>query len=82
MNEQEEMAFRIAYQFYRKWREVVIETDEQWKQFAADVGEMGLKVGENVLAWNLIGAVLDTFTALYQDGMKPMPAGYLGRDDI
>ena len=39
MNEKEEKAFRLAIGFYQKWREGIIETDEQWGQFAEDVGK-------------------------------------------
>ena len=82
MNEQEETAFRDAYLFYRKWRETVIETDEQWEELARDVGEFGRKHSACQLARNLIAAVLDTLNELYKGGMKPMPANYFGRDDL
>ena len=81
MNEAEENAFRIVYQFYAKWRETVIETQEQWDQFSMEVGEIGRQTN-TLIGWNLLEAALDTFTALYKDGMKPMPAGYFGRDDL
>ena len=81
MNEAEENAFRIVYQFYSKWRETVIETQEQWDQFSMEVGEIGRQTN-TLIGWNLLEAALDTFTALYKDGMKPMPAGYFGRDDL
>ena len=84
MNENEEMAFRKAYEFYQKWRETVIETDEQWKQLADDVGifAVALDVDHNPLAGHLLTAILDTLNDLYRGGMKPMPAGYFGRDDL
>ena len=82
MNEKEESAFRTAWRFLSKWRETVIETDEQWQEFAKDVGGILEGDPENGLLWKLMTAVMDHFTDLYKDGMKPMPAGYLGRDDL
>ena len=80
MNENEENAFRVVYEFCKKWRETVIETDEQWKQLAEDVGGIGRQ--DNPLMFRLLTAVLDYLNDLYMDGMKPMPAGYFGRDDL
>ena len=80
MNENEEKAFRVVYAFCRKWRETIIETDEQWGQLAEEVGEIGRQ--DNPLMFKLLTAVLDYFNDLYKDGMKPMPAGYFGRDDL
>ena len=84
MNEKEENAFRLVYEFYKKWRETVIETEEQWTKFSGSVGALGvlLDVDHNPLGWHLMNAVLDTFTDLYKNGRKPMPAGYFGRDDL
>ena len=84
MNENEENAFRAAYMFYERWRETVIETDEEWKLLAEDVGlyVRNTDADHNILAGHLLTAVLDTLNDLYKDGMKPMPAGYFGRDDL
>ena len=84
MNEMEESAFRAAIRFYAKWRETVIETQDQWDELARDVGQFAedQKIDHCPLAAHLLIAVLDTINDLYKDGMKPMPAGYLGRDDI
>ena len=82
MSENEENAFRVVYEFCKKWRETVIETDEQWDNLAGDVGQILDGNPCNTLMFKLMEAVLDYFTELYKDGMKPMPAGYLGRDDI
>ena len=84
MNEKERQAFALVYTFYEKWRETVIETDGQWKQFAEDVGKLGvdLDIDHSPLGWHLMNAVLDTINDLYRDGKKPMPAGYFGRDDL
>lgn len=38
MNELETKAFRLVYNFYAKWRDIMIETQAQWDQFAEDVG--------------------------------------------
>lgn len=84
MNDNETKSFRLVFEFYRKWRETVIETDEQWAEFAGGVGALGvlLDIDHNPLGWHLMNAVLDTFNDLYKDGVKPMPAGYFGRDDL
>lgn len=83
MNEKERQAFALAYNFYEKWRAVIIEGD-QWQDFATDVEQLGrdLDIDHNRLGWHLMGAVLDTFSDLYRNGMKPVPANYFGRDDI
>ena len=82
VNDQEENAFRLVYMFCKKWRETVIETEEQWDELAGDVGQICGGNPDNPLLWKLLSAVLDYFTDLYKDGMKPMPEGYLGRDDL
>ncbi len=84
MNESEERAFRVIYGFYAKWRETVIETDEQWQALAEDVGLIALEADTDhcPLAGHLLTAALDTLNDLYRGGMKPMPAGYFGRDDL
>lgn len=84
MNEKEEQAFRLVYGFYAKWRGTIIETDEQWKQFADDIGQLGrdLDIDNNPLGWRMMYAMVETFNDLYRDGRKPMPAGYFGRDDL
>ena len=84
MNENEEKAFKKAFEFYQYWRETVIETDEQWEQLAKDVSMYVhvMDVDHNPLAARLLTAVLDTLNDLYKGGMKPMPAGYFGRDDL
>ena len=82
MNENEENAFRAVYEFYKKWRETIIETQEQWDRFADDVGKTITAMDVNPLGFRLMTAVLDHINDLYRDGMKPMPAGYFGRDDL
>ena len=84
MSDMEEKAFRLVYQFYAKWRDTIIETDEQWKQFADGVGTLGrqLDIDHCAVGFFLMEAVLNTFNALYAGGMKPMPADYFGRDNL
>ena len=82
MNEAEENAFRAVYEFYKKWRETVIETQEQWDEFAGDVGVLCRENGSNPVGPHLITAVLNAFNDMYLHGMKPIPAGYFGRDDL
>lgn len=84
MNEKEKQSFRLVFEFYEKWRAAIIETDDQWKQFAEDVGQLGrdLDIGNNPLGWNLMLGAVETINELYKNGMKPVPAGYFGRDDL
>jgi len=82
MNSMEENAFKIAYSFYQKWRETVIETDEQWLAWAQDWKDAFAPVFHTPIGEKLAFAVYDAFSAMYKDGMKPMPADYFGRDDI
>ena len=84
MNELETKAFRLVYNFYAKWRDIMIETQGQWDQFAQDVGQLGrdLDIDYNPLGWHLMEAVLETFNDLYMGGKIPVPAEYFGRDDI
>lgn len=84
MNDKEEKAFQLAYQFYQKWRGTVIETEEQWEAFANEVGALGvlMDIDHNPLGWRLLTALTETFNDLYQGGAKPLPAGYFGRDDL
>ena len=84
MNELETKAFRLVYNFYAKWRDIMIETQAQWDQFAEDVGQLGrdLDIDHNPLGWHLMEAVLETFNDLYHGGKIPVPSGYFGRDDI
>ena len=84
MTEKEEKDFRLEIGFYQKWREGIIETDEQWGQFAVDVGKYVVEADCDhcMLAWHLLEALLDSFNDLYKGGMKPIPANYFGRADI
>ena len=84
MNELETKAFRMVYNFYSKWRDIMIETQAQWDQFAEEVGQLGrdLDIDHNPLGWHLMEAALETFNDLYHGGKVPVPAGYFGRDDI
>lgn len=84
MNELETKAFRLVYNFYSKWRDIMIETQAQWNQFAEDVGQLGrdLDIDHNPLGWHLMEAALETFNDLYHGGKVPVPVGYFGRDDI
>lgn len=84
MNEKEEKAFKLAYAFFQKWRETVLEKEEQWEEFVEDVGKFALDadIMHCPLAAHLLVAITDTFNDLYKNGMKPMPAGYFGREDL
>ena len=82
MNDKEKEAFRRVFDFYDKWRSVVIETEEQWTELAADVGAMAPEFEKCPLAFHLVNAALEALNDLYRGGMKPVPAGYFGRDDL
>ena len=84
MNDQEKRAFQLIFEFYAKWRDQIIETDDQWSAFAEDVGKYVREAGCDScrIAWHLLEAVLETFNDLYKGGMMPMPANYFGRDDL
>lgn len=84
MNEKEKRSFRLVFEFYDKWRGEIIEKEEQWDAFARDAGQLGtdLDIDHNPVGWRLMCAVLEAFNDLYRDGLKPVPAGYFGRDDL
>lgn len=82
MSELEERAFKIAFAFYSKWRETVIETDEQWLAWAQEWGAAFDPVFETPIGRQLALAIESAFCEMYKDGMKPVPADYFGRDDI
>ena len=84
MNDKEELAFKLSVAFYQKWRETIIETEEQWSELAEDVGKycVDSDVDNCILAGNLLKALMDTFNELYKDGAKPLPANYSGREDV
>ena len=82
MGEQEKRAFQLAYEFYAKWRDTVIETDEEWKKWAVEWNDTFSEVKDTPIGLRLADAVLDAFGDLYRNGMKPLPANYFGRDDL
>ena len=84
MNDYEQDAFRLCYEFYAKWREEILETEDQWKAFADALGELAAKIGEHwtPIGQHLFDAVIDGISDLYMDGRKPMPAGYFGKDEF
>ena len=84
MTGNEEKSFQLCYQFYSRWREITIETDERWEDFAEDVGRLAadLSAVPCPLGQHLVEAVLDSINDLYKNGMKPVTVGYFGRDDL
>jgi len=82
MNSMEENAFKIAYGFYQKWRETVIETDEQWIAWAQEWKDVFKPVFHTPIGKQLAFAVFEACSEMYKDGMKPIPADYFGRDDL
>lgn len=84
VNDKEKAAFRAVFEFYARWRETVIETPEQWEAFAEDAGKTGeaMDVKNCRLGLNLLTAAVETIGWFYEDGRKPMPANYFGREDI
>ena len=84
MNENEKKAFAAAFDFYQRWRETIIETDEQWEQLTDDYEQVFRETDADhcQLALRLLYAVMDAIGDLYSGGMKPVPANYFGRDDL
>ena len=84
MNEKEKASFRLVYEFYQKWRETILETQEDYDLFAEDVGRLArdLDIDHNPLGWHLMYAAVEALSDLYRDGRKPVPANYFGRDDL
>ena len=82
MNELEQKAFEVAARFYAKWREDIIETDDQWMAFAEDFRAAFSEVISCPIGEHLSVAVFSAFSDLYRNGKKPMPANYFGRDDL
>ena len=81
MTEHEQQMFRLVIAFYDKWRSVIIETDEQWNEFAQDLKQLEAKLTPP-LGYHLMDAVVDTINDLYRNGMKPVQENYFGRDDL
>ena len=84
MTDNEQKSISLCVGFYAKWREITIETDEQWEAFAEDVGVLaaGLSAVPCPIGKHMFEAVLDSINDLYKDGMKPVNVGYLGREDL
>jgi hypothetical protein len=84
MSEAERESIRLAIGFYMKWREGIIETDEDWDRFAKESGELVQDLSKHYsrIGLHLFDAVMTTFNDLYQNGRKPVPANYFGRDDL
>ena len=84
MSEAERESIRRAIGFYMKWREGIIETDEDWDRFAKESGKLVQNLSKcySRIGLHLFDAVMTTFNDLYQSGRKPVPANYFGRDDL
>ena len=84
MTENEQKSFEICFRFYARWREITIDTDKQWEDFAEDVGRLAadLSAVPCPLGVHLLEAVLDSINDLYKNGMKPVAVGYFGRADL
>lgn len=84
MSGEEKESIRLAIGFYMKWREGVIETEEEWGRFAAETGELVRDMSRcySRIGLHLFDAVMTTFDELYRNGRKPVPDNYFGRDDL
>ena len=84
MTENEEKSFQLCYRFYSRWREITIDTDKQWEDFASDVGVLAAELSAVPcpLGQHLFEAVLDSINDLYKNGMKPVAVDYFGRPDL
>ena len=81
MSEQEKNDFRVIYNFYDRWRSTIIETDDQWCDFALDIAKTSEELSRP-FGWHLLDAVINTINDLYRNGAKPDAVGYLGRADL
>ena len=84
MTDNELESFKLCFRFYEKWRECTIETDQQWLDFAKDVGRLAadLSVVPCPLGQHMFEAVLESINDLYKNGMRPVTQNYFGRDDL
>ena len=84
MTDKEREIFRDFYKVYEKYRDHLLETDDDWKRFATDVCTLGAKHDweHNPLASNLAMCVLDTFNEMYKDHQHPEIAGFFDRGDL
>lgn len=84
MTDNEQKAFRMVFQFCEKWRDTVMETDDQWLAFGKEAGGMSkqFSMEGNTLGFKLLTAALEWFNELYLGDKKPAKAGYFGRDDL
>ena len=62
MNDREKESFQIVFRFYEKWREITIDTDQQWLAFVEDVGLLAADLSSVPcpLGQHLMEAVLDS----------------------
>ena len=84
MTENEEKSIQACLRFYQRWRELTIETDAQWDEFAKSVCKLAEEL-EKVrcpIGQHMLEAVLDSINDLYKDGMKPVQVNFFGRDDL
>ena len=84
MTENEEKSIQACLRFYQQWRELTIETDAQWDEFAKSVWKLAEEL-EKVrcpIGQHMLEAVLDSINDLYKDGMKPVQVNFFGRDDL
>ena len=84
MTENEQKSFELCARFYARWREITIDTNKQWEDFAEDVGRLAadLSAVPCPLGVHLLEAVLDSINDLYKNGMKPVTVSYFGRADL
>ena len=84
MTDNELESFKLCFRFYEKWRECTIETDQQWLDFAKDVGRLAadLSAVPCPLGQHMFEAVLESINDLYKNGMRPVTQNYFGRDDL
>ena len=84
MTDNEEVSIRKCIRFYQYWRDLTIETDAQWEEFAKALGKLAedLEKVPCPIGQHLFEAVIDSINDLYKNGMKPVNVGYLGRADL
>lgn len=84
MTEKERKIFQDFYKVYDKYRDRVLESDDDWKEFVTEVCALGVKHGweTDPLANHMAMCILDTFNDMYKDHQQPAPVGFFDRGDL
>ena len=84
MTENEEKSIQACLRFYQQWRDITIDTDAQWDEFAKSLGKLAEKL-EKIpcpIGQHMLEAIVDSINDLYKNDMRPVAVGYFGRADL